>query len=211
MDRETTLNYIATKFELDITRKPPIEILNINRPIMAQTLHELGFKEGAEIGTAQGDHAKTLCENIPGIKLHCIDIWTPYDGYNEYVNRIVLYHNQAVEKLKPYNVNFIQKYSVEASKDFEDQSLDFVYIDANHDFLHVAEDLTYWIPKVKPGGIIFGHDYQRSRNPNFHVHVQDVVGAWTYSHNVRPWFILGTYGRRDGMYREGTRSWMWVV
>ncbi len=53
----------------------------------------------------------------------------------------------------------IRKKSIEASKDFEDNSLDFVYIDANHQFRNVLEDLKSWYPKVKSGGVIAGHDY----------------------------------------------------
>ena len=56
-------------------------------------------------------------------------------------------------------VNPIRKPSVEAAKDFEDESIDFVYIDAGHTYKEVYEDLTSWIPKVKKGGFVGGHDY----------------------------------------------------
>jgi hypothetical protein len=48
--------------------------------------------------------------------------------------------------------------SEEASKTFEDKSLDFVFIDADHSFPCINADLTNWLPKVKPGGTIAGHD-----------------------------------------------------
>jgi predicted O-methyltransferase YrrM len=41
----------------------------------------------------------------------------------------------------------------------EDKSLDFVYIDANHTYQAVKEDIRLWYPKVKSGGLIMGHDY----------------------------------------------------
>ena len=47
--------------------------------------------------------------------------------------------------------------SVDASKIIEDNSIDFIYIDANH--IDVATDLKCWFPKLKEGGIIAGHDY----------------------------------------------------
>lgn len=53
-----TLKYIIKRFELDISGKPPIEIHKINRTIMAKTLGELTFKEGAEVGVAEGYHAR---------------------------------------------------------------------------------------------------------------------------------------------------------
>jgi len=49
--------------------------------------------------------------------------------------------------------------TVEAAKLFENGSLDFVFVDAGHDYESVAEDIHYWLPKVKSGGMIAGHDY----------------------------------------------------
>ena len=51
--------------------------------------------------------------------------------------------------------------SVEASKTFEDKSIDFVFIDAGHTYEEVVEDIKHWLPKVKAGGFIAGHDYYR--------------------------------------------------
>lgn len=49
--------------------------------------------------------------------------------------------------------------SWEVAAQFEDQSIDFVFIDADHIYEHVRKDVLAWLPKVKPGGIIAGHDY----------------------------------------------------
>lgn len=49
--------------------------------------------------------------------------------------------------------------SVEAAAGFADRSLDFVFIDAAHDYDSVSSDLWAWVPKVKVGGIIAGHDH----------------------------------------------------
>lgn len=51
--------------------------------------------------------------------------------------------------------------SVDAAATFADGSLDFVFIDAAHDYKSVCEDIAAWTPKVRPGGIIAGHDYER--------------------------------------------------
>ncbi len=47
----------------------------------------------------------------------------------------------------------------EASFHFPDQSIDIVYVDADHSYEGVTKDLELWTPKVKTGGIISGHDY----------------------------------------------------
>jgi len=57
------------------------------------------------------------------------------------------------------NIIKIKKTSVEAAKDFEDGSLDAVYIDAEHDEESVREDIRAWRPKIKRGGILSGHDF----------------------------------------------------
>jgi predicted O-methyltransferase YrrM len=49
--------------------------------------------------------------------------------------------------------------SVEASKLYEDESLDFVFIDADHTKEGFSDDMDCWFPKVKQGGVIAGHDY----------------------------------------------------
>jgi predicted O-methyltransferase YrrM len=139
-----TLEYITQKFDLNLNQKSPIEILKINRTIMAQTLNELGFRVGAEIGVAQGNHSKLLCENIPRLHLYCIDIWEKYPGYNEYTDRIDRYYLEAKNKLANYDCSFIKKFSMDAAKDFENYSLDFVYIDGAHDLKNVVDDLCIW-------------------------------------------------------------------
>lgn len=53
----------------------------------------------------------------------------------------------------------IQSGSSEAAVHFADQSVDFVFIDANHTYDFVKADVNAWLPKIKPGGIIAGHDY----------------------------------------------------
>lgn len=206
----TTLEYISHKFDLDLDRKPPITIEKINRTIMAQTLFELDFTVGAEIGVAKGDHAKIICENNPNLKLYCVDVWDTYKGYLEYTDRIGKYYRIAKEVLSPFNCIFVKRFSMEAVKFFDNESLDFVYIDGAHDFRNVADDICEWTKKVRIGGIVYGHDFKRSKG-KYQNAVKDVVPAYCYQFNIRPWFILGEQGSRDGTpYREGTQSWMFV-
>lgn len=74
---------------------------------------------------------------------------------------------------------------MEALKDFSDDFLDFVYIDANHEFDYCCPDIIFWSQKVRSGGIVACHDY-------FH-HVRGgvvhAVNAYTASHNIQPWYV----------------------
>jgi hypothetical protein len=63
-------------------------------------------------------------------------------------------------------VEMLRTLSVEAAKQFEDNSLDFVYIDGNHMYYAVMEDLTVWFPKIKAGGILAGDDVEDIHTPH---------------------------------------------
>lgn len=69
---------------------------------------------------------------------------------------------RATNHLKGLPVNIIVGYSTEIAKNYEDQSLDFVFIDASHVFEDVFADIEAWKPKVKKGGYIGGHDYDNN-------------------------------------------------
>ena len=45
-----------------------------------------------------------------------------------------------------------------ASSIFKNESVDLVFIDGNHVYEHIREDILLWLPKIKDGGMIFGHD-----------------------------------------------------
>lgn len=72
--------------------------------------------------------------------------------YKEYINNLKLCEVQ-------HYVTTLPKSSATASKQFEDGSLDVVFIDGSHEYAHVKQDIKLWLPKVKPGGLIAGDDY----------------------------------------------------
>ena len=201
-----TLNYIVDKFKLVINKKGGTEIRNMNRTIMAQTLGELGFEEGVEVGVAEGCHAEVICKNNPRVRLHCIDAWENYPGYY-YKRDFSDVYSEAMERLKPYNIVIHKKLSMDAVKDFEDNSLDFVYIDAGHDFKNVAMDICEWSRKVRPGGIVFGHDYVRSHT--YGMHVKEVVKGYMYAHSIKDWFILKN-DTKDPVFKKDCSGWMFI-
>jgi len=204
------LDKLISLYNLDITGKLPIEIPNMGREQLAQLFKTLGYKVGAEIGVDKGYYSETICINNPGVKLYAIDPWKVYQGYVDHTiqrnSDIAL--NETTDRLMIYNVKIIRKFSMDAVKDFQDNSLDFVYIDGNHEFSFVAEDMYYWSYKVRPGGIISGHDYIR-HNQYRHCHVVDAVNGFTYAYRINPWFVCGTKEKVEGQIRENSRSWFW--
>lgn len=191
-----------------------LKTLNLPKPI-GEGMHRIGisrvngllglfrglrFTRGAEIGVAWGWYSNIMYRRIPNLHLTLVDPWLYYPGYaetpdQETYEKMVL---EVQEKFKDLPHRIIRDFSTNAAKMVPDGSLDFVYIDGNHDFLHVTEDITYWEPKVRVGGIISGHDFARYRGNPMYCHVKDVVQAWTYAHRISPWFVT-----RDN-------SWLWV-
>lgn len=121
-----------------------------NRIALAEYFNALGFKTGAEIGVYYGRFSAILCQTIPGLKLYAIDDWGERYAHS---------FEPAKANLKPYGVTIIRKDSLEAAPDFEDNSLDFVFIDARHNYKHVSQDIIEWTRKVRNGGVVAGHDY----------------------------------------------------
>lgn len=210
-----TLSYIMDKFNLSYTDRTmmPLEIPNFGRDQLGGLFKELGFKIGAEIGVCNGTYSKILLEAHPDLQLYGIDPFTVYKEYTDYRRKSTVdaYHAKAENDLAPYKdrYTFIKKFSTDAVKDFEDNSLDFVYIDANHEFTYVADDIHLWSRKVRPGGIIAGHDYFKHRGPSL-CHVYQVVNGYTSAYRIKPWFVLGTKAVIPGEIRDSGRSFMWV-
>lgn len=217
-----TLNYILTKFHLDFddSTPMPIEIPNQGRDNLAQWLKELDFKTGVEVGVAEGIYSKTLVRANPQMKLYGVDPFKPYRGYRDYTRKDTFkrLYDEATRRLTKYpNYKFIEDFSLEAVKRFTDNSLDFVYIDANHAEPYISQDIREWTKKVRPGGIVAGHDYIQgvkvSNQESPHNIVMDIKNAiknYTASHHIRPWFLIGLNARIPGMIRDPSRSWMFV-
>ncbi len=181
-----TLNYILGKYNI----KPngyPIK-LDIKRDDMASLFNELGFKVGAEIGVYTGRYSESLCQRIPSLMLYCIDPWDVYetkveDPHAQDKEQAQYNYKRTKERLSKYNCVIIKKTSMEAIKDFEPESLDFVYIDANHDEDHVREDVENWVKIVKKGGIVSGHDYGHWKDETRNLEAKRVVDDYVKKNN----------------------------
>ena len=207
-----TLGYICEKFDIDLNKKSPFKINCGRRRDLPKLFNELGFKVGAEIGVLRGEWSVNLFHFIPDLKLYGIDKWGHYPTYRDFRSQRKLdeCYEDAKNRLKDHDCELIKKWSMDAVKDFEDESLDFVFIDGNHTFEYVTEDIAHWSKKVRKGGIVSGHDYFRSRS-GVYIHVKDVVQGWTYAHGIHPWFVLeGKFEKKTGLVDNKWKSWMWV-
>ena len=124
-----------------------------------------------EVGTWRGDFAQTICDALQPNTFYAVDPFALYEGYtdkpdvNEFANQENLDNLAArvAARVKGMNAGrpsqLIRKQGKDAAQLFEDNSLDFVYIDADHKYEAVKFDIATWFPKIKSGGILCGHDY----------------------------------------------------
>jgi len=155
-----------------------------NRAMMYRIFNHFEYKRGVEIGVFQGNNAFEICNSIPGINLTCVDPWKKMFHYSQ--QRMNQFFKETKNKLKNYNVEFIRKTSIEAAAYIPDNSVDFVHIDGRHDFDNAMMDLITWVPKVKSGGAISGHDFFFDGG----VGVIQAVTAYTQAHSVDKVYII---------------------
>ena len=117
-----------------------------------------------EVGCWKGRSSSYLAVEIANsgkkIDFYCVDTWEgsiKHEGMDELSDLYDIF----IANMKP-----VEKYyfplkisSLGAVNKFEDKSLDFVFLDASHEYEDVKNDIKRWLPKIKLGGIISGHDY----------------------------------------------------
>ena len=123
---------------------------------LAKYFAELGLKTGAEVGVYKGAYSVELCKANPGLKLYCIDSWGIGKKNQGLYKKI---YDYAQRRLSIFGATLIKDLSMDAVKKFDDNSLDFVYIDAEHVYEESNQDIREWAKKAKKGGIVSGHDY----------------------------------------------------
>lgn len=132
-----------------------------NRIELAKHFAALEFTSGAEIGVCHGRYSEILCRTNPKLKLLAVDDWRRNITHESYEN--------AIERLRELNVTIDRRSSMNAVGDVADESLDFVFIDADHKYTSVCDDIREWSKKVRIGGIVSGHDYYITRGQNMGV------------------------------------------
>jgi len=147
-----------------------------------------------EVGSHNGRHAKLLLEHLPNIsKLYLVDFW---QAYKDYPVKELQQQDYEMIKATFFNnskVKIIRSDSVEASKNFVDGTVDFIYIDADHTYEGVKRDILAWRSKVKEGGMICGHDYGYPDTPGVKQAVDEIfkdkVHYGKNSNTINDWWV----------------------
>ena len=116
---------------------------------------------GAFLGKSAVFMGVEIINSGKNIKFDCVDHWQGSEEHNdnENVNIETLYEDflKNIEPVKKV-ISPIRMNSIEASKLYKPNSIDFIFIDASHDEGSVKADLTYWMPRLKDNGVIAGDD-----------------------------------------------------
>lgn len=190
----------------------PFEIPNCDRTDLPGFFVQMGFEKGAEIGVMHGKFSVLFAK--AGLEHYAIDPWLVYGDYpSGSQEKADAEYQSARSLLQPFSkCRIIRKTSMEAVQDFEDNSLDYVYIDGNHQLRYVVEDICEWSKKVRPGGVVSGHDYfycAGTRLMNM-IHVPQAVKAYVGCYGIESFYILGSKVAAKGERRDRWRSWMWI-
>jgi hypothetical protein len=139
----------------------------LHRAELGSFLNQAGLTgAGVEVGVAEGIYSRQILRSWAGRRLTLVDCWQTQDS-SEYCDeantdiQIQETRRRAVEALAQADprAQLLQAFTPQAAARFADESLDFVYLDANHSYPAVRADLRAWYPKLKVGGILAGHDY----------------------------------------------------
>lgn len=114
---------------------------------------------GAEVGVFRGETSALLLHSFPKLTLAMIDPWEEVGFRSKFdIEAAKLESKQNTDFAKDRRLVIVGTSEI-AAKAFLSNHFDFVFVDANHTYEKVREDVRLWWPKVKVGGALFGHDY----------------------------------------------------
>ena len=135
----------------------------LDLPAELNRMNFLGI--GVEVGSLRGEFAAYLLKSWKGKRLYLVNAWKHAPGARDANNADPegQLDNMSTAFRAVYEFSsravIVRDSSVMASQLFPDGALDFVYIDAAHDYESVKDDLRAWVPKVRAGGLVIGDDY----------------------------------------------------
>ena len=154
---------------------------------------------GVEIGVYEGGNATDILQNLSIKKLFLIDLYAVYDDYPEQPVPLKEAEDIARKRLAEWlakhkgKVFWIKKKSADAVNDVPN-NLDFVYIDGNHDYEYVKQDIENYYLKLKAGGVLAGHDYKgRPYEPGVDKAVDEFIkkkGLRLYTGKDSDWWVV---------------------
>lgn len=157
------INMIFAKLFLAISNN---EYPHLRTKILSNIIERYNVKNFVELGVYDGKNVIYLAKKFPNVNFYGVDLWKHFE--TDRINRLPLNSQKEwdilFDKLSKIsselpNLELIRDFSSKSAEKFNDDFFDMIFIDANHDYKYVKEDIASYMPKIKKTGIISGHDY----------------------------------------------------
>lgn len=145
--------------------KPPKKKTNKRFDWLSSIVKQRNYTIGAEIGCSNGRTTGVLLRRCPNVFLYLVDLWS---AVPEEVGGGIQYKDWDFARIKNRfdgsirgygkRTKVLQGISWDMANKVEDNSLDFIFVDADHEYESVKKDILAWTPKLKERGMISGHD-----------------------------------------------------
>lgn len=195
---------------LELLGRGPIRLPDVSRFDLPAISAELEHRRGAEIGVWEGGFSAMFCAANSQLEWLAVDPWFPHPAWLDTKNqdaatagpRLELACRAARERLARFpKCDVWREFSTNAAQRVPNASLDIVFIDGDHGHASVLADLLAWVPKVRKGGIVSGHDYHRNpKKPT--IQVLEAVDNYVAAHRIDPLFVLAA---------DRTPSFLWIA
>ncbi len=137
---------------------------------LVKLLKDVALHTCVEVGVFKGDNAYGLLASTNMRLLIGVDPYMRYPAFDDNLNNprgvvaradLKQVRNEMLFRMEKFGSRFmlITDFSTNVASRYANSYFDFVFIDGNHAYPYVAEDIRAWLPKVRPGGILAGHDY----------------------------------------------------
>lgn len=152
-----------------------------------------------EIGVAGGHFTKQILTTWPTCsRLFAVDCWGPFEGNHLSSDDQEQRFKQVTEDFSRHNnVTVVRKYSQAAAEAMQNESVDFIYLDADHSHAAALLDLRSWFPKLKKKGIMAGHDYYNGCG------VKSAVDQFGIEKGLEVHATTAEYSRASAVYGPG--------
>jgi predicted O-methyltransferase YrrM len=152
LDRQKRNSSFATREGYGPFTVVPYTNIGDRSAFLVQLARQYKWTTGAEIGTNRGVTTCRLLSSCPGLHMTVVDLWVGKFASHE----VDFWKN--IRKFPKDRYNVIKQLSHKGADLVVDASLDFVFIDAGHAYESCSADIVAWLPKVKPTGMLLGHD-----------------------------------------------------
>lgn len=139
--------------------------VNIRAGVLADLAKRYELTKLCEVGVKSGGLTAKLALLLPDSHIWAVDPWCFYPDWPSWDNAKHLRHEQqfdSVQRRYPKQIIKMKLPSLRAAAVLPDGGLDLVFLDGDHSYDAVKADIEAWLPKVRRGGVLAGHDYNNT-------------------------------------------------